>query len=56
MTHSVTMTEFMNHSGKSVSAMRAKAAVVIGSGTILSGFATASAFVLNAVETCTTNG
>ena len=34
----------------------AVAAVVIGSGTIASGFATASPLVLNAVETCTTNG
>ena len=56
VTSNVTITEFVNHSGKSVWASRSNAAVVIGSGTRASGFATASPLVLNDVETCTMNG
>ena len=52
----MTITELRNHSEKSVCAIRWKAAVVNGSGMMASGFATASPFVLNDVESCTTNG
>ena len=56
MTSTVTITELRNHSGNSVSNSRWNAPVVNGSATGDSGFATASALVLNDVVTCTTNG
>ena len=56
VTSKVTMTEFTNHSGKSVWATRSNAAVVNGFGMMDSGLATASASVLKDVDSCTTNG
>ncbi len=53
---SVTTTELVNHSGKSVCAIRSNAAVVTGSGRIASGFATASALVFSDVDTWTMKG
>ena len=57
MTKTVTIAEFMNHTGKSEFANRVvKAWVVNGLGISETGFAVASSSVLNAVATWIRNG
>ncbi len=56
VTDTATTTELVNHSAKSDWKSLSRAAVVNGSGSSVSGCATASGFVLNAVTSWTTNG